>query len=168
VHSKLVRAYPYARAGVTWLEGKYLTLRPSFDVEGAVYAYRTEIQWSDEAGCLTFHEADRTDAPFAQKGFVSLPAKSGHIYLYTNEDGQMRLVILGRPQITGEIYGVLSTLAAGTGSNLTPVTAPLALLPWSKQQIHTLGRINLGDDIHVHYRKHLDSVARSGFARILI
>lgn len=157
----------YARSGVAWLEGQYLTLRPSFEVEGAVYAYRTEIQWSDEEGCLTFHETDRMDAPFAQKGLVSLPAKSGHIYLYTNEDGQMRLAILGRPQITGEIYGVLSTLAAGSGSNLTPVTAPLALLPWHQQEIQTLGRLNPGDDVHGHYRKHLDSVARSGFARLL-
>jgi transcriptional regulator with XRE-family HTH domain len=157
----------YARGGVAWLEGQYLTLRPSFEVEGAVYAYRTDIQWDEEMGCLTFREADRMDAPFAQKGLVSLPAKSGHIYLYTNEDGQMRLSILGRPQITGEIYGILNTLAAGTGSNLTPVAAPLALLPWDKQEVHVLGRVASGDAHHARYQKHLDAVSQAGFARIL-
>ena len=157
----------YARGGVAWLEGQYLTLRPSFEVEGTVYAYRTEIQWDEEMGCLTFREADRMDAPFAQKGLVSLPAKSGHIYLYTNEDGQMRLAILGRPQITGEIYGVLNTLVAGTGSNLTPVAAPLALLPWDKQDVHVLGRVASGDAHHPRYQKHLDAVVDARFARIL-
>jgi transcriptional regulator with XRE-family HTH domain len=158
----------YARSGVTWLEGQYLTIRPSFDVDGSVYAYRTDITWDDKLGCLCFREAERLDAPFAQKGLVSLPAKSGHIYLYTNEDGQMRLAIFGRPQITGELYGVLTTLAAGTGSNLTPICAPIALLPWAKLETTNLGRISTSDSNHKQYRKHLDSVVQTGFARILL
>jgi len=157
----------YAHAGVAWLEGTYLTLRPSFEVEGAVYAYRTQIAWDGEAACLLFHEADRIDAPFAQKGMVSLPAKSGHIYLVTNEEGQMRLAILGRPQITGEIYGVLTTLAAGPGSNLTPASAPLALLPWPKTGEPVLGRVLAGEPAHAGYRKHLDAILRAGFVRML-
>jgi len=157
----------YARAGVAWLEGHYLTLRPSFDVEGAVYAYRTEIAWDDKMECLVFRESDRLDAPFAQKGLVSLPVKSGQIYLYTNEEGQMRLAILGRPQITGEIYGVLTTLTAGAGSNLTPAAAPLALLPWPKAQ-PALGRIAAGQAMYESYRKHMDAVVRAGFARLVV
>jgi transcriptional regulator with XRE-family HTH domain len=156
----------YAHAGVAWLEGTYLTLRPSFEVEGAVYAYRTRIAWDGEAGCLLFREADRIDAPFTQKGLVSLPAKSGHIYLVTNEEGQMRLAILGRPQITGELYGVLTTLAAGPGSNLTPAAAPLALLPWLKEAEPVLGRVLAGDAAHERYRKHLETVRRAGFVRM--
>ena len=31
--------------------------------------------------------------------------------------------------ITGEMYGVIATLLAGRGSMLTPIAAPIALLP---------------------------------------
>jgi transcriptional regulator with XRE-family HTH domain len=37
----------YARPAVTWIEGDYLTLRPSFGESNAIYAYRTEIRWDD-------------------------------------------------------------------------------------------------------------------------
>src|SRR6187401_13064 len=32
----------YARPAVAWIEGAYLTLRPSFGEKNAIYAYRTE------------------------------------------------------------------------------------------------------------------------------
>jgi len=157
----------YASAAVAWLEGDYLTLRPSFEVTGAIYAYRTQIGWNEGAGCLTFHETDRLDAPFSQKGVVSMPNKSGHIYLYTNVEGQMRLAILGRPQITGEIYGLLTTLAAGAGSNLTPVSAPLALVPWGKVPSPILGRVLETDAAHPDFKKHLTTIMRGGYAKLL-
>ena len=36
----------YSRRGATWLEGVYVTVRPSFGEKGAIYAYRTEILWN--------------------------------------------------------------------------------------------------------------------------
>src|SRR5262249_54001722 len=119
----------YARPAVSWLEGDYLTLRPSFEVEGAIFAYRTAIRWDDKRRCLSFEEGERLDAPYAQKGVVAVPHQSGHIYLYTNEQGQMRLAILGRPLISKQMYGVLTTLHARAGGHLVPVSVPLALIP---------------------------------------
>lgn len=155
----------YARAGVSWLEGDYLTLRFSFEVADTIYAYRTQIGWDDDIGGLSFRESDRLDAPFSQKGVVSVPNKSGHIYLYTNEDGQMRLAILGRPQITGVLYGVLTTLASGPGSNLTPVATSLALLPWSSVKQPVLGRVSVSDA--AEYGRHLTAISKSGHAKLL-
>jgi transcriptional regulator with XRE-family HTH domain len=155
----------YARAGVAWLEGDYLTLRPSFEVANAIFAYRTRIGWDDDAGCLTFRESDRLDAPFSQKGLVSLPSKSGHIYLHTNEQGQMRMAVLGRPLITGEIYGLLTTLHAGAGSQLTPVSVPLALIPLADEP--AMGRIQESDPAWPEYRRQLERVMAGGFAKML-
>src|SRR3954464_13295506 len=39
----------YSRRSVAWLEGDYLTLRPSFGDKEAIYAYRTEIAWDAAA-----------------------------------------------------------------------------------------------------------------------
>jgi hypothetical protein len=156
----------YARAGVAWLEGDYLTLRRSFEIAGAIYAYRTQIGWDNAMKCLSFRETDRLDAPFAQKGVVAIPNKSGSIYLYTNEDGQMRLAILSRPQITGEIYGLLTTLASGPGNHLTPVSTPLALLPWKSVDKPTLGRILEKDQMHAAYLKHLHTIVADGHAKL--
>ena len=51
----------YSRPAVTWIEGDYLTLRPSFGDRDAIYAYRTEISWDQGGSCLVFQEcgADR-------------------------------------------------------------------------------------------------------------
>src|ERR1700745_524211 len=35
----------YSRRAVTWLEGTYVTVRPSFGDKEAIYAYRTDIAW---------------------------------------------------------------------------------------------------------------------------
>jgi transcriptional regulator with XRE-family HTH domain len=156
----------YSRAAVRWLEGDYLTLRPSFEVPGIIYAYRTEIFWDNAH--LAFREAERLDAPFSQKGVVSVPNKSGHIYLHTNEQGQMRLAILGRPLITGEMYGLLTTLLAGSGSQLLPVSVPLALIPRASAPDAPFGRISKSDADFQAYHGYLSGVLTRGFARMIV
>jgi transcriptional regulator with XRE-family HTH domain len=117
----------YARATVHWLEGSYLTVRPSFSDPKAVYAYRTAITWDAAVGHLTFREAERIDSDFTQFGSVAVPHQSGHVYLVTNRHGQHRLVILSRPTITGDLHGLVATLRLGRGSHLSPVSFPIAL-----------------------------------------
>ncbi len=70
--------------------------------------------------------------------------KSGHIYLQTSEDGQFRLAILGRPVITGEMYGVLTTLQAGSRTQLQPVSVALAMVPLKDAKV-TFGRVAPGE-----------------------
>lgn len=156
----------YSRAAVGWLEGQYVTLRPSFEDPAAVYAYRTEIFWDEASSSLAFCEAAREDADFTQKGAVSLSNQSGHTYLVTNEQGQFRLVVLGRPTINGEMYGLLSTLQAGQGSHLTPAAAPIAFVPLRRVADAAFGRIGPGGPHYDHYRATLARVIDKGFARI--
>jgi DNA-binding phage protein len=143
----------YSRRAVSSLEGTYVTLRPSFEVEGAIYAYRTEFSWDDRASCLAFQESARIDAAYMQKGFVSLPNKSGHIYLITNNEGQMRLAIFSRQAISGEMYGVLTTLKAGQGSHLTPLACPIVLIPSERFLGATFGAVQEGDEGYKVYRE---------------
>src|SRR5690349_20352763 len=105
----------YARPAVQWLEGSYLTLRPSFSEKGAVFAYLTSIAWDDVKAHLVFSEAARTDSEYQQKGFVSFPNLSGAIYLVTISEGQYRVAILNRPVGGLPMSGILLTLAAGEG-----------------------------------------------------
>ncbi len=65
----------YARAQVTWLEGSYLTLIPSFGDRSAISAYRTDFRWDDARGCLTFRETERVDGAFAQHGAIAIPTR---------------------------------------------------------------------------------------------
>ena len=156
----------YARAAVRWLAGDYLTVRPSFETPGALYAYRTAISWSEEQSRLVFAESERRDAPYAQRGEVALPHQSGHIYLVTREAGQFRLAVLGRPAISGALYGLLTTLQARGGS-LTPLSCPLALLPQAVAGEAGPGLIRPGDPHHAALAGHLAQVERDGFARLL-
>ena len=139
----------YNRAAVAWLEGSYLTIRPSFGERGAVYAYRTDISWDDATSTLVFRELERTDKDYAQFGSVAVPHQSGHIYLVTNRHGQHRLIVVARPTIQGEMHGLLTTLQSGRGAHLSPVATPIVLKTLKAgAQVH-YGRIAPG---HAHTR----------------
>lgn len=155
----------YSHAAVSWLEGTYLTLRPSFEDAGSIYAYRTTIAWDDAASRLVFAETARLDAEFTQKGEVSLPHQSGHLYLVTNDHGQFRLIILCRPTIGGQLYGLLTTLQSGQGSHLTPASTPVAFVPVGGDAATALGKIAPGHPDYPAYRAHLDRITGQGFAR---
>lgn len=157
----------YARAAVSWIEGAYLTVRPSFGDKGAVYAYRTEIFWDAGRSSLAFRESERIDAAFSQQGIVSVPSFSGHIYLVTNEHGQYRLIVVARPSINGEMHGILTTLQVGRGAHLIPVSAPIALVPSrGLAQVH-FGRIPAGHSAYAQYRALLRRTLDEPFAVLL-
>ena len=157
----------YSRASVSWLEGDYLTLRPSFEDLNAVFAYQTTIEWRADASSLVFREAARLDTSFSQFGQVSLPNQSGHIYLATNDRGQFRLITLGRPTIRGEMFGLLSTLHSGDGGHLTPIAAPIAFLPIKGSLETKMGRIVPGDADFAVYAEIVDQVVRHSFIRMV-
>ncbi|MFC3692196.1 multiprotein-bridging factor 1 family protein [Chenggangzhangella methanolivorans] len=157
----------YSRPAMSWIEGEYLTLRPSFGDPAAVYAYRTVIGWSEDDSRMTFREGERLDAAFTQFGDVSAPHQSGHIYLVTNRHGQLRLVVLSRPTIEGAMYGVLTTLQSGRGSQLTPVSAAIAFLPLKRGEPAVSGRIGPRDADYERCRRHLDRVKQDGFAVLM-
>lgn len=157
----------YSRAAVSWIEGSYLTLRPSFGGQGAVFAYLTAIVWDEANSRLIFKEAERLDAAFTQTGYVSVPNESGHIYLVTNFHGQYRVAVLGRPTIRKELYGLLTTLREGRGSHLTPTAVPLALVPAGAEPLQ-YGRIMPSDRCFADYKRHIDRIRDDGFAEFLI
>lgn len=157
----------YSRRAVAWIEGTYITIRPSFGDKDAIFAYRTEIAWDAVASSLVFHESDRQDAAYTQYGEVAVPNQSGHIYLVTNRHGQHRLITLARPAISGEMYGILTTLLAGRGSLLTPIAAPIAYLPLRMVAAPTLGRISPEDANYALYRMHLRRTVDEPFALFL-
>jgi transcriptional regulator with XRE-family HTH domain len=157
----------YSRRAVSWIEGTYVTVRPSFGDKGAIFAYRTEITWDPTASSLAFHESERQDAAYTQYGEVAVPNQSGHIYLVTNRHGQYRLITLARPAISGEMYGIITTLLAGRGALLTPIAAPIAYLPIKMVANPTFGRIPSNDVNFAPYRQHLRKTTEEPFAMFL-
>lgn len=154
----------YARPGVQWLEGEYLTLRPSFSEAGAIFSYLTSISWNDDAGHLVFSESGRLDSEFEQKGFVSFPNISGAIYLVTVSSGQYRMALLNRPSSGGAISGILVTLASGQGAQLIPAAVPLVLIPLVNRAVPDLGVVRSGDRCFDEYHECVDRVTARGYA----
>ncbi|TCM15688.1 helix-turn-helix protein [Novosphingobium sp. PhB165] len=156
----------YARSAVAWLEGRYLTLRPSFGTPGSLFAYLTTIRWDSAKACLAFAESGRSDARFEQAGQVSMPNLSGHIYLVTNEQGQYRLAILSRPTIDGGLFGILTTLEVGKGSQLVPAAAPLALRKLAEGEDVALGLVTPEMPHFAPYREMLGRATDDDYARV--
>lgn len=158
----------YSRNSVAWLEGAYLTIRPSFGENGAVYAYRTDIAWDETASRLAFREAERIDADYTQFGFVSVPHQSGHIYFVTNRHGQYRMIVLARPIITGEMHGILTTLQAGRGAHLSPVATPIVMQPLKKlAKPVQYGRVTSASPAYPAYRALLKKTMDDHFASFI-
>jgi transcriptional regulator with XRE-family HTH domain len=155
----------YSRPAVRWIEGTYLTLRPAFSQPGAVFAYGTEIFWDDERGHLGFAEIERVDNVFTQRGFVSMPNLSGHTYLITSEEGQYRMIMLGRATRERRMYGLLSTLQVGSGSQLLPVSCPIALIPTGEMEVLRYGLLEPDDADFAMYRDALDRAVSAEFCR---
>lgn len=156
----------YARPAVRWIEGEYLTLRASFGEEGAVYAYRTTIRWDERNGHLVFSESDRVDGEFEQAGFVSMPHLSGHTYLMTSEGGQYRMIMLGRATREQRMFGLLSTLQVGKGSQLVPVSCPVAFVPLEQMAEPVFGLVREGDAQLAQYRAVLNTAMGDDFCRL--
>jgi transcriptional regulator with XRE-family HTH domain len=154
----------YSRRAVAWIEGTYLAVRPSFGDKTAIYAYHTEIAWDAAASSLLFREGERLDVAFTQFGEVAVPNQSGFIYLVTNRHGQHRLITVSRPTISGEMYGIITTLLAGRGSLLTPIAAPIAFLPIKNIPRPSVGRISSGEPNYDVYREHLRRTTDEPFA----
>ncbi|MFN7128507.1 MAG: multiprotein-bridging factor 1 family protein [Brevundimonas sp.] len=155
----------YSRGAVRWLEGRYLTLRPSFGYPNHIYAYLTDIVWDADKSHLVFSESERLDSAFSQRGSVSVPHLSGHTYLVTNVDGQYRMAVLGRPTIKGALYGILTTLMVGHGSQLVPAAVPIALTPSPAAMELAFGLIAPDNPAYARYRAELDNVTTDDFAR---
>lgn len=157
----------YSRPAVSWMEGDYLTLRPSFSETRAIYAYLTQIRWDEVAGNLVFTESERIDSEYTQMGMVSAPHYSGHIYLVTNKHGQYRLVIVSRPTIRGELHGILATLQVGRGAQLTPVATPIVFVPLATIAKPEFGRVATGHGCYSQYRSLLKRTVEEPFALLL-
>lgn len=158
----------YVRPAVKWIEGDYLTLRPSFRNPDAIFAYVTSIQWDEDVGHLIFQESRRTDPVFEQRGQVSMPHLSGHVYLVTNDDGQMRLTILGRPTSNKALYGILTTLQVGAGSQLVPMSCPVALVRTSDADKAAVGIIAPDHSEFEGYRQRLAIAIDDDFAHFRV
>jgi transcriptional regulator with XRE-family HTH domain len=158
----------YSRPAVSWLEGDYLTLRASFSDPDGIYTYLTEIKWDSALSHLVFRESERIDAQFKQDGSVSVPHQSGYIYLVTNKMGQYRLIILSRPMISGEMYGLITTLQSGRGTLLTPVSTPLVLVPVKnfENEIH-FGKIPQDSPVFGRYQALLKRAVEEPFVMMI-
>ena len=157
----------YSRASVGWIIGSHLTLRPSFGEPRAIYAYRTDVSWDETTSRLLFREAERVDQDFTQFGAVAVPQQSGHIYFVTNRHGQYRLIVVARPAITGEMHGLVTTLRAGKGAHLSPVSTPVVLKRIQDGERTAFGRIVPGHVAYAGYRTLLKRTLDEHYASLL-
>jgi transcriptional regulator with XRE-family HTH domain len=158
----------YSHPAVSWLEGDYLTLRSSFSDADSIYAYLTDIRWDSAVSHLTFRESERIDSEYRQDGSVSVPHQSGYIYLVTNKVGQYRMIIVSRPMISGEMYGLITTLQSGRGTMLTPVSTPLVLVPIKGFAGDVeFGKIDKSSACYERYRKYLRRAVDEPFVMLI-
>ncbi len=158
----------YGRPAISWIEGDYVTVRPSFSIPESLYAYLTTISWSEKNAHLVFKESERVDAAFTQQGNVSIPHQSGYIYLITHKAGQYRMVIISRPTIDNKMFGIVTTLQARRGTHLLPVSTPIALVPAnSVSGDAAFGRVDNGHPHYDEYRQLIDRTVDEPFALLV-
>ena len=82
--------------------------------------------------------------------------------------GQYRLIIISRPTINREMFGIMTTLRVGRGTELIPVSSPIAYVPLSSFGSNLeFGRIDVGHACYQQYRKLLKRTVEEPFALFL-
>lgn len=99
---------------------------------------------------------------------MSIPHQSGYIYLITSKSGQYRFIIVSRPTIAGEMFGILTTLQSGRGMSLMPVATPIILVPVkSLGGGPAYGRIEKGHPAYVKYKAYVTRALDEPFALLI-
>jgi hypothetical protein len=98
---------------------------------------------------------------------VSIPHQSGYIYLVTNKSGQYRFIIISRPTIAGEMFGILTTLQSGRGTNLMPVSTPIIYVPVKTFGEPAFGRIEKGHQAFGRYKSFVTRALEEPFALLI-
>jgi hypothetical protein len=74
---------------------------------------------------------------------------------------------VSRPTRTGEMYGILMTLQAGRGAQLTPIAAPIALVPLANVGNAQFGRVTEAEVTFTLYRDLLKRTIGDSFAILI-
>jgi hypothetical protein len=156
----------YTRAGVDHYIGSYLTVRPSFTIEGGIMAYRTDIAWEDDWPSLVFQERDRPDKPFLHRGRLYIPASSMYIHLVSLTKGAMRMVMVSQLDPAGQMRGLVTTLSKQR-AQLLPVSAPIVYLRRDDFAGTALGEIGADHASHREYAQLLAETIEQGYARLV-
>ena len=157
----------YTRAAVDHYIGSYLTLRPSFSVPGGVMAYRTDIAWQDDIPGLIFQERDRPDQPYANRGHLHISTSSTYVHLVSASKGAMRMVVVSRPDATGQMLGLITTMHKQR-AHFVPVSAPIAYIPRQDFKECRLGEISGPEAVAAGYERVLRDTLDHGYARLIV
>lgn len=148
--------------------GSYLTFRPSFSEAKSIFAYITDISWSDERGALEFNERNRHDPEHCQHGYISIPQETNFIYFIVNYLGQYRMSVCRRNAISGEIYGLINTLKIVDSWALVPVTTFIHMIPYDSCELKTTGIIRMNDKNYQFFMKRLERTQSKKLAELLL
>ncbi len=166
VHVAPVQLGAYTRAAVDHYIGSYLTLRPSFSVPTGVMAYRTDIFWDERSPSLAFEEKDRPDKPYANCGRLHISAASTHIHLISSNKGAVRMVVVSRPDATGHMRGLITTMHKQK-AHFLPVSAPMTYLRREDFKGVLLGEISGPQAVEAGYAQVLGDTLAQGYARLI-
>ena len=157
----------YARAAVDHYIGSYLTVRPSFSLPDGVMAYRTDISWDERSPSLAFEELDRPDKPYANRGRLHISAASTYVHLISSNKGATRMVVVSRPDATGHMRGLITTMHKQR-AHFLPVSAPIAYIRHQDFKGVLLGEIAGGQAVDAGYRQVLRDTLDQGYARLIV
>lgn len=161
----------YTREAVDHYIGSYLTIRPAFRDGGIVHAFRTDIAWDDEAGCLAFSEHDRPDRDYAHRGHLYVPASSMFLHLVSLTKGAMRMVLVSQLDRQGRMRGLVTTLTRLRGAMYMPVSAPIVYLKADAASDRDFSREECGElgPAHARYEEFRGLLAETleqGYGRL--
>jgi hypothetical protein len=163
-----IRLGGYSLEAVEAYTGEYLSLRPSFATPGAIYSYKTVIDWNDADRCIQFREEPTPENTYAHFGCLHIPVSSMFIYLVSTLDkGWNRIIIASTLNGAGEMRGIISTLAHIRGAFFVPVSAPIYFRKITTET-PAFGKVEQGSERHEQYSKLLKACIEEDHMRFML
>jgi len=142
----------YSRAGVRWLEGCYMAMRYSPQAGDMILIHDIRIAWDDLLGCLAHYHRDHPDGAVYQRGEVSVPLRSGHIFLVINKFGQHEMTTLMPPTGDAMLYGIVSGLFRDRALHV-PGCSAIVLAPYDATDRQSMPPFGVIAPDHVAYQR---------------
>jgi hypothetical protein len=155
----------YLHADYKHLEGRYVMVRPAFDMEQWICVFPMQIRWEDGAPGLCL--AGKPEEGIEKSGLISIPKNSQYFCVNSSDLGWQSMLVMSLVNDDQNMRGGLFTLGNVGGNNYVPVFAPVILQGGQHGANERPAALPPSDARHAALARMLASVGSDKFVRVI-
>jgi hypothetical protein len=155
----------YTREDTKTYPGEYVFARPSFQAHDIIQAFHMSISWDPLEKVLVVREVTAQKKTPAQFGKIYIPRSSMHLFILSNERAWLKSVVLSQLDIYRRMKGMMLTMGNAFANVYAPIAMPVILNKYDTVKTAMVGKILPASPFYDEYKKDLQAVEKSQYAK---